>query len=56
MVEQPPTPRHSPHGTPLGSSVGGTESAVSYSAETPRACRLWWRVRGVLRWPVRQGH
>lgn len=52
MVEQPPT-RYSPEGTPLGRTPDHIRFADSYSSETPRTRKLWWRIRGVLRVPVK---
>ncbi|MFF3585374.1 hypothetical protein [Streptomyces mirabilis] len=51
MVEQPPT-RYSPEGTPLGRSADNIWLSNSYSTETPRARKLWWRIRDALRRPV----
>lgn len=51
MAEQPPT-RYSPEGTPLGRSADNTWFGTSYSTETPRAHKLWWRIRTALRRPV----
>jgi hypothetical protein len=55
MVDRPPT-RYSPHGTPLRRAGDDTGSGISYSTETLRARKLWWRIRDVIRWPVRQSH
>ncbi|WP_438292637.1 hypothetical protein [Streptomyces sp. HUAS TT7] len=52
MVEQPPK-RYSPEGTPLGRSADNIWFGNSYSTETPRARKLWWRIRDVLHWPVK---
>ncbi|WP_435215395.1 hypothetical protein [Streptomyces sp. bgisy034] len=52
MVEQPPT-RYSPEGTPLGRTADNIRLGNSYATETPRARKLWWRIRDVLRWPVK---
>ncbi|MFF7982010.1 hypothetical protein ACFZDK_23255 [Streptomyces sp. NPDC007901] len=52
MVEQPPT-RYSPEGTPLGRTADNIRFSTSYSAETPRARKLWWRLRDVLRRPAK---
>ncbi|WP_316776010.1 hypothetical protein [Streptomyces sasae] len=52
MAEQPPT-RYSPEGTPLGRAADNNGSGTSYSTETPHARKLWWRIRGVLRRPVK---
>ncbi len=54
MVEQPPA-RYSPEGTPLGRTAEAIRFSTSYSTETPRARKLWWRVRDALRRPVRNG-
>jgi hypothetical protein len=52
MAEHPPT-KYSPESTPLGRSADNIWLGNSYSAETPRARKLWWRIRDVLRWPVK---
>ncbi|GAA0617587.1 hypothetical protein [Streptomyces crystallinus] len=52
MREQPPK-RHSPNGTPLGRSADDIWFGPSYSTESPRAARLWWRIRDLLHWPMR---
>lgn len=52
MAEHPP-PRYSPEGTPLGRSADNTRVGNSYSTETPRARKLWWRVRDALSRPVK---
>jgi hypothetical protein len=54
MVEQPPR-RYSPEGTPLGRSADDIRLGNSYSADTPRARKLRWRIRDLLRWPVKNG-
>ncbi|MFI6561203.1 hypothetical protein [Streptomyces sp. NPDC050534] len=52
MVEQPPT-RYSPEGTPLGRTADDMRFTTSYSTETPRARKLRWLIRDVLRRPVK---
>ncbi|WP_158717033.1 hypothetical protein [Streptomyces rimosus] len=52
MGEQPPE-RYSPDGTPLGRTADNTRFGTSYSTETPPARKLWWRIRDVLRSPVK---
>ncbi|MCX4405282.1 hypothetical protein OG840_27625 [Streptomyces sp. NBC_01764] len=52
MVQQPPT-RYSPEGTPLGRSADNIWLSNSYSTETPRTRKLWWRIRDALRRPVK---
>ncbi|MBB5122085.1 hypothetical protein [Streptomyces eurocidicus] len=52
MTEHPPR-RYSPEGTPLGRTADDVRPGNDYSTETPRARRLWWRVRDVLRRPVK---
>ena len=52
MVEQPPT-RYSPEGTPLGRTANAIRFTTSYSTETPRARKLRWLIRDVLRRPVK---
>ncbi|MFC0843393.1 hypothetical protein ACFH04_06530 [Streptomyces noboritoensis] len=45
--------RYSPDGTPLGRSADSIWFGPSYSTESPRAARLWWRIRDLLHWPVK---
>ncbi|MFD8725538.1 hypothetical protein ACFV2H_48280 [Streptomyces sp. NPDC059629] len=52
MVEEPPE-RYSPEGTPLGRTADDNRSGTGYSTETPHARKLWWRIRDVLRRPVK---
>ncbi|MGC0418077.1 hypothetical protein [Embleya sp. AB8] len=51
-MAEPPT-KYSPEGTPLGRSADDIPLGNNYSAETPRARKLWRRIRDVLRRPVR---
>ncbi|GAA2486054.1 hypothetical protein [Streptomyces longisporus] len=46
-------PRYSPEGTPLGRTADDLRFSTGYSTRTPRARKLWWRIRGVLRRPVK---
>ncbi|MGW1953398.1 hypothetical protein ACWCPI_11590 [Streptomyces sp. NPDC001920] len=52
MVEQPPT-RYSPEGTPLGRTADNIRLGNSYATDAPRARKLWWCIRDVLRRPVK---
>ncbi|MFI1106296.1 hypothetical protein [Streptomyces melanogenes] len=52
MGDQPPQ-RYSPEGTPLGRSADNLWFGPGYSTEIPRAARLWWRIRDLLHWPVK---
>ncbi|PKV77083.1 hypothetical protein [Streptomyces sp. TLI_146] len=52
MGDQPPQ-HYSPEGTPLGRSADNTWFGPSYSTESPRAARLWWRIRDLLHRPVK---
>ncbi|MFH0520964.1 hypothetical protein ACHBTE_27770 [Streptomyces sp. M41] len=52
MVDNPPE-RYPREGIPLGRSAESIWFGHSYSTETPRARKLWWRIRDVLRRPVR---
>ncbi|MEU1075118.1 MULTISPECIES: hypothetical protein [unclassified Streptomyces] len=45
--------RYSPEGTPLGRSADNNSAGPSYATETARAVRLWWRIRDLLHWPVK---
>ncbi|MGW1744741.1 hypothetical protein ACWCRD_03805 [Streptomyces sp. NPDC002092] len=46
-------PRYSPEGTPLGRTSDDIGFSTGYSTGTPRARKLWWRIRDVLRRPVK---
>jgi hypothetical protein len=48
-----PEERYPREGRPLGRSVDNQWFGVSYSTQTPRVQRLWWRIRTLLRRPVR---
>ncbi|MGI5401955.1 hypothetical protein ACQEVG_21425 [Streptomyces sp. CA-135486] len=52
MVDKPPE-RYPREGIPLGRSADSIWFGHSYSTETPRARKLWWRIRDVLHWPVK---
>lgn len=52
MVDNVPK-RYPREGVPLGRSADDVELNQSYSTETPSTRRLWWRIRDVLRRPVR---
>ena len=46
-------PRYSREGTPLGRTADDIGLSTGYSTGTPRARKLWWRIRDVLRRPVK---
>lgn len=45
--------RYSPEGTPLGRTADDIRCGTGHSTGTPRARKMWWRVRDVLRRPVK---
>ncbi|MFF4359508.1 hypothetical protein [Streptomyces sp. NPDC001604] len=45
--------RYSPEGTPLGRTADDIGFTTGYSTGTPRARKLRWRIRDVLRRPVK---
>ncbi|WP_267245318.1 hypothetical protein [Streptomyces sp. PR69] len=53
-----PTQRHPREGVPLGRSADAVCFGPCYATATPRARKLCWRIRDILRRPVRNsaGH
>ncbi|WP_329127244.1 hypothetical protein [Streptomyces sp. NBC_01465] len=52
MADEQPE-RYAREGTPLGRTADDVAFGPSYSTETPHRRRLWWRIRDLLRWPMK---
>jgi len=53
-MAQTPHEKYPAEGKSLGRGPDyESEATVTYSTETARGRKLWWRIRGVVRWPQR---